>query len=122
MKSDAIAAVGIALIDFALTVEPYAFFREACAEMESGTGAALARLTVAKVHPIRFTRRDYSKRAAVALPGSFHRSPPAFSCSRLWLISSIAVEPLPTTTGVRESQYRHWLQRAYSRFDQKRRG
>jgi hypothetical protein len=41
--------------------------------MESGTGAALARLTVAQVHPIRFTRGNYSKRAAVALPGSFHR-------------------------------------------------
>ena len=50
MKSDAIAAVGIALIDFALTVEPYALFREACAEMESGTGAALARC--AAVRPV----------------------------------------------------------------------
>jgi hypothetical protein len=76
MKSNAIAAVGIALVNLPLTVEPHLLFRKRRAEMEGRAGAALARLTVAKVHPIRFTRRDYSKRPAVALPGSFHRSPP----------------------------------------------
>lgn len=77
MKSNPIAAVGVALVDLPLPIEPHLLFRKTCAEMESGTGAALACLTVAQVHPIRFARGNYSKRAAVALPGSFHRSPPA---------------------------------------------
>src|SRR5438477_6394986 len=77
MKSNPIAAVGVALIDLPLPIEPHLLFRKTCAEMESGTGAALAFLAVAQVHPIRIARGNYSKRAAVALPGSFHRSPPA---------------------------------------------
>jgi hypothetical protein len=36
--------------------------------MESSTGAALTRLAVAQINPIRFTCGNYSKRAAVALP------------------------------------------------------
>jgi hypothetical protein len=75
MKSNPIAAVGVALVDLPLPIEPHLLFRKTCAEMESGTGAALARLTVAQVNPIRFTRGNYSKRAAVASSGSFHRSP-----------------------------------------------
>jgi hypothetical protein len=77
MKSNPIAAVGVALVDLPLPIEPHLLFRKTCAEMESGTGAALACLTVAQVHPIRFTRGNYSKRAAVALPGPFYRFPPA---------------------------------------------
>jgi hypothetical protein len=75
MKSNAITAVRVALVNLPLTVKPHLLFPVRRAKMESGTGAAMARLTVA--HPIRFTRGNYSKRATVALPGSFHRSPPA---------------------------------------------
>jgi hypothetical protein len=41
--------------------------------MESGTSPTLARLAVAQINPIGFTRGDYSQRAAVALPDPFHR-------------------------------------------------
>jgi hypothetical protein len=77
MKSNAIAAVGVALVNLPLTMEPYLLFRITGTEMESGAGASLARLAVAHINSIGFTRGNYSKRAAVALPGSFHRSPPA---------------------------------------------
>ena len=80
MKSNAIAAVGVALVNLPLTMEPYLLFRITGTEMESGAGASLARLAVAQINPIRFTCGNYSKRAAVALPGSFHRSPPALTC------------------------------------------
>ena len=72
MKSNPITAVGVALVDLPLPIEPHLLFWKTRAEMESGTGAALACLSVAQVHPIRFTRGNYSKRAAVALSGSFH--------------------------------------------------
>ena len=49
----------------------------------------------AQVHPIWFTHGNYSKQAAVALPGSFDRSPPAVFGSHFGPISLIAVEPLP---------------------------
>ena len=64
MKSDAVAAVGIALVDLTLAVEPHPLFGIGSTEMESRAGAPLARLAVAKVNPIRLTRGDYSKRAA----------------------------------------------------------
>jgi hypothetical protein len=96
VKSNAIAAVGVALVDLPLTVEPDLPFRVRRAEMESGAGATLARLAVAQVNPIRITRRDYSKGATVALGGSFHRSPPSFVCPSLWPIFGAAVEPLQT--------------------------
>jgi hypothetical protein len=47
MKSNAIATVGGALVNLALTIEPHTLFRIRRAEMECGAGAALARLTVA---------------------------------------------------------------------------
>ena len=47
MKSNAIAAVGIALVNLPLTVEPHPLFWIARAEMEGRAGAALARLAVA---------------------------------------------------------------------------
>jgi hypothetical protein len=72
MKSNAVTAVGIALVDLPLAVEPYPLFGVRRTEMESRPGAPLARLAVAKVNPIRLTCGDYSKQAAVALPGSFH--------------------------------------------------
>ena len=81
MKSDAVAAVGIALVDLTLAVEPHPLFGIGSTEMESRAGAPLARLAVAKVNPIRLTRGDYSKRAAVALTGLFHRPSPC-SCAR----------------------------------------
>jgi hypothetical protein len=84
MKSNAIAAVGVALIDLPFPVEPHLLFRICRAEMERGAGTALARLAVAQVNPIRITRGDYSKRATVALRGSFHRSPPSLVCPSLW--------------------------------------
>jgi hypothetical protein len=64
MKSNAIAAVGIALVNLPLTVEPHPLFRICRAEMEGGggAGAALTRLAVAQIDPIRFTRGNYSKR------------------------------------------------------------
>jgi len=55
MKSNAIAAVRIALVNLPLPIEPYLLFRKTCAEMEGGAGAALARLAVAQINPIRFT-------------------------------------------------------------------
>ena len=64
MKSNPVAAVGIAFVDLPLPIEPHLLFRISCAEMESGTGAALARLTVAQVHPSRFTRGQLLESAA----------------------------------------------------------
>src|SRR5690349_8148475 len=77
MKSNAIATVGIALIDLPLAVKPELLFRIARTEMKGGAGAALASLAVTQVDPIRFTCGNYSKRAAVALPDTFHQSSPA---------------------------------------------
>src|ERR1700756_1222120 len=77
MKSNAIAAVGVALVNLPLSVEPHPLFRITGPEMESGAGTALARHAVAQINPIGFTRGNYSKRAAVATPGSFHRPPPS---------------------------------------------
>jgi hypothetical protein len=91
MKSNSVTAVGIALVDLPLPIEPHLLFRKSCAEMESATGAALARLTVAQIHPIRFTRGNYSKRAAVALPGLFHRPSPSVA-GPLCPMSSAPVE------------------------------
>jgi hypothetical protein len=73
MKSNAITAVGVALVDLPLAVEPHLLFRIRRAEMEGGTCAALARLAVAQVDPFRITRGDDAKRATVALSGSFHQ-------------------------------------------------
>jgi len=72
MKSNAVTAVGVALVDLSLAVEPHPSFGIRRTEMESRACAPLARLAVAKVDPIRLTGGNYSKRAAVALPGSFH--------------------------------------------------
>ena len=77
-------------------MEPHLLFRKSSTEMESGTGAALARLTVAQAHPIRFTRSNYSKRAAVVTPGSIHRHPPFSVVAAVWPIPSAAIEPLRT--------------------------
>jgi hypothetical protein len=71
MKSNAITAIGVAFVNLPLTVEPHPLFRITRTEMESSAGAKLARLAVAQVNPIRFTCRNYSQRAAVALPGTF---------------------------------------------------
>jgi hypothetical protein len=42
MKSNAVAAIGIALIDLPLAVKPDPLFQIACTEMKAGAGAALA--------------------------------------------------------------------------------
>jgi hypothetical protein len=78
MKSDAVTAVGIAFVNLPLAVEPHPLSGIRRTEMESRAGAPLACLAVAKVNPIRFTRGNYSKRAAVALPGSFHQPLPGY--------------------------------------------
>jgi hypothetical protein len=88
MKSNAIAAIGIALINLALTVEMHPRFRIGRAEMESSTRPALARLAVAQVNPFWVTRRDNSKRAAVALPYPFHVSL-QFDEPALWPILAV---------------------------------
>jgi hypothetical protein len=85
MKSNAITAVGIALVNLPLTVEPHPIFRITRTEMESGASPTLARLAMAQIHPIGFTRGNYSKRAAVALPGSV----PSIS-SRPHLLTTLA--------------------------------
>jgi len=72
MKSDAVTAVGVALVDLPLAVEPHPLFGIRRTEMESRAGAPLARVAVAKVNSIWVTCGYYSKGAAVALPGSFH--------------------------------------------------
>jgi hypothetical protein len=77
MKSNAIATVGVALVDLPLAVEPHLLYRIRRAEVEGSAGATLASLAVAQVHPIRFTGGNYSKGAAVALPRLFHHSSPA---------------------------------------------
>jgi len=107
MKSNLITAVGVALVNLPLPIEPHLLFRKTCAEMESGTGAALACLTVAQVHPIRFTRGNYSKRAAVALPGSFHRSPPAVIGGHFGRFLRLPSSRFQRKT-VRADQYRRW--------------
>ena len=71
MKSNAIATVGIAFVDLPLAIEPHTLFRIRRAEVEGGARAALARLTVAQINPIRVARGDNAKRAAVALRSSF---------------------------------------------------
>jgi hypothetical protein len=76
MKPNAVAAVGIALIDLPLAVKPDPLFQIARTEMKGGAGAALASLAVAQVHPIRFACGNYSKGAAVALPDPFQNAPP----------------------------------------------
>ena len=73
MKSDAVTAVGIALVDLPLAVEPHPLFGIRRTEVESRAGAPLARLAVAEVNPTRLTCGNYSKRATVALTGLFHR-------------------------------------------------
>jgi hypothetical protein len=92
MKSNPITAVGVALVDLPLPIEPHLLFRKTCAEMESGTGAALACLTVAQVHPIRFTDGNHSKRTAVAFP--IRSILPSASSNPVSPIFSAAVEPL----------------------------
>src|SRR5271163_1892237 len=107
MKSNAIATVGVALVDLTLAVEPHLLFRKRRAEMEGRAGATLARLAMAQVNPIRIARGDDSKRATVALRGSFHRLPPRLVYAPLWPIFSSAVEPLRTErrlTSTTESQ------------------
>ena len=78
MKSNAITAIGVAFVNLPLTVEPHPLFRITRTEMESSAGAPLACLAVAKINSIRFTRGNYSKRAAVALPDPFHRLLPTW--------------------------------------------
>ena len=93
MKSNPITAVGVALVNLPLTVEPDPLFRITRTEMETDAGAALARLAVAQINSIRFTRGNYSKRAAVALPDPFRRLLPTWLAAFspiLWA----AVEPL----------------------------
>src|SRR6516165_7311789 len=96
MKSDAVTAVGVALVDLPLAIEPHSLFGIRRTEMKCSAGTALARLTVAQVNSIRFTSGNYSKRAAVALPGSFHQPPPSrirkksAYWSRYWVISHVA--------------------------------
>src|SRR5215831_2287102 len=95
MKSNPVAAVGIAFVDLPLPIEPHLLFRISCAEMESGTGAALARLTVAQVHPSRFTRGQLleARRSGTARFFPSISSRPHLRSH--WPVSSIAVEPLP---------------------------
>jgi hypothetical protein len=84
MKSDAVTAVGIALVDLPLAVEPHPLFRKTRTEMESCAGAPLARLTVTEVDSIRLTGGNYTKRAAVALTGSFHQHLPRLAQCGPW--------------------------------------
>src|SRR5438270_559394 len=78
MKSNAIAAVGITLVNLPLTVKPHLLFRKRRAEMEGRAGATLASLAIAQINPIGFTHGNYSKRAAVAFPDPFHRLLPTW--------------------------------------------
>ena len=78
MKSNAVAAIGIAFVDLPLTIKPHLLFRKCRAEMEGRAGATLASLAIAQINPIRFTRGNYSKRAAMALPDPFHRRLPTW--------------------------------------------
>jgi len=79
MKSNVVAAIGVTLVDLPLAVEPHPLFGIGRTELESSASAALAHVAVAKINPIRFTRGNYSKRTAVALPDPFHRPPPRLS-------------------------------------------
>jgi hypothetical protein len=83
MKPNAIATVGVAFVDSPLAIESHLLFLVRRAEMESSAGAALARVAMTQVDPIRFTCDYYSERAAVALPGSFHRFPLALQARLL---------------------------------------
>jgi hypothetical protein len=88
MKSNAIATIGVALVDLLLAVEPHLLFRIRRAEVEGSAGAALASLAVAQIDPIRFSCGNYSKRAAVALPNPFHHSSPASANASLAIFSA----------------------------------
>src|SRR5438270_13390856 len=94
MESNAIAAVGIALVNLPLTVKPHLLFRKRRAEMEGRAGATLTSLAIAQINPIRFTRGNYSKRTAMAFPDPFHRFSSPVRVAALWPMSSAAVEPL----------------------------
>jgi hypothetical protein len=61
MKPNAITTVGVALVNLPFTVEPHPIFRITRAEMESCASPTLARLAVAQINPIGFTRGDYSQ-------------------------------------------------------------
>jgi hypothetical protein len=103
MKSNAITAVGISLVDLPLTVEAHPIFRITRTEMESGASPTLARLAVAQVNAIGLTRGNYSKRAAVALPDPFHSFLPILVWPAFWPIMRAGVEPLrsegPSSSG-----------------------
>jgi hypothetical protein len=77
MKPNAITAVGVALVNLSLTIEPYPLFRITGTEVESGASPTLARFTVAQINPIGFTCGNYSKLAGVALNDPFHSLLPA---------------------------------------------
>src|SRR5215831_2731558 len=99
MKSNPVAAVGIAFVDLPLPIEPHLLFRISCAEMESGTGAALARPdsgtgTPEPVHPWAITRSAPQWHCPVL---SIDLLLPSFEIPLAG--SSIAVEPLPKKHG-----------------------
>ncbi len=71
VKADGEPAVGYPRINLVLTFGPHLAFQPAGAEMECGPRAALARLAVAEVNPVRFARGDDLERAAMALRRSF---------------------------------------------------
>ena len=71
VKPDAIARIGLALVNFALAVEPHPLFQIGCAEMKRGASATLARLTVAEINSFRLARGDDAKRATMAFAEPF---------------------------------------------------
>ena len=52
MKSNLVAAIGVALVDLPLAVEPHPLFGIGRTELESSASAALAHVAVAKINPI----------------------------------------------------------------------
>jgi hypothetical protein len=61
MKTNGIAAVGVAFVDLPLPVESYPRFRKSSAKMEGGASTVLACFAVAQINPIRFTRGYHSQ-------------------------------------------------------------
>src|SRR5947209_20556943 len=102
MKSDAIAAVGIALVNLPLTVKPHLLFRKRRAEMEGRAGATLTSLAIAPINPIRFTRAITRSEPQWHFPIRSIGSPPQVGVAVLWPISSAAVEPRRAEGGLYE--------------------
>src|SRR5262249_4383249 len=108
MKTDLVAAVGIARVNLARAFDPYLAFQKDSAGMHNCTCAALTCHAMANIDAIRFARCDDPQRPAVAQCRSFHCLLPS-SFSRFCPAPHISPSAPPTSTGlaIRSSRRRN---------------